>query len=150
MSETRKKHDPILSTKFRIWSDEHHTPICSLVQSMMVPVSIIRIYTQAIKFTIQELAHGFRFISVKAVDIEEISENAKQYLDSIRKNDPQEIVCIAIFCFEAIEASNAGNGNIHVPYNLGKYASIPDLGASAIKCHNRHQEWVNDINKGVV
>jgi hypothetical protein len=148
-AERDSSNNPSLQRKFGKWNAENFSLISSLIQSLMHPISRIRLKNHVVVIKMKELPSGFRVLSADAVSIESLSDAAKS---SIREDilftqaaEPEKVNCLASYEIDAIDdVYNVATLN---RYGFGKYSDLAALQDLATAKNGCQAGFIQMLNK---
>jgi hypothetical protein len=142
-------NDPSLRRKFIKWKAENFTNFSSLVESLMHPISKLRLESHVAVIRLKELPVKFRVISAEPVLIESLRDPHRQtILNFILSNQTDEleyVCCEAVFEVNSIDT--AYRTCFFEGYHLGEYSELPDIQERASVENGRRAEIIQMLKK---
>jgi molybdopterin-guanine dinucleotide biosynthesis protein len=118
--------NPRFKRKFDKWKTETFANSSFLIQSLMHPISRLRMETHIALIRLNELPSGFRVLSADLMLIEGLPDDSKKIIRKIilhyQTKEPEKVYCTTMFEVEAINADN--NCYISEVYILGEDSNL--------------------------
>jgi hypothetical protein len=142
-------NNPRLTRKFDKWKAKNLTRISFLIQSLMHPISRIRLESQVAVIRLKELRSGFRVLSAEAALIDNLSDisirTIRENIFANNSNYPETVICHIICVIETIYADS----NYQVPnaFGFGDYSDLAAIQDEASIEYGREVELIQMLNR---
>jgi hypothetical protein len=134
---------------FEKWHGSNFPQLSSLVQSLMHPISRIRLESHFSLIRLKELPNGFRVLAAESVSIEslpdEFKKPSRENILSLLTRNPEKIVCLSLYAVEDIDGVR--NLAIFKGYVLGDYSDLAAIQLDAATENGRQAELIKILNK---
>jgi hypothetical protein len=142
-------NNPSLRRKFIKWKADNFTHISSLVNSVMHPISRIRVETHIAMIRMNELSSGFRVLSAETALMESLPNDTKQGIREVllsnQTNQSERLWCVAMFEVESIDSTSFRT--FFCGYSFGPYSNMVSIQEKAASENGRQVDLIQMLNK---